>query len=59
METPVSLIPALMLCEKETYKKEEEICCEVERSNDETEITIVTGNEEHENLSNEDYTRMY
>ena len=59
METPVSLIPALMPCEKESYKKEEEPCCENESCHDETEITVVTGSDENESLSVEDYTRRY
>lgn len=59
METPVSLIPALMPCEKESYKKEEEPCCGNESCQYETEITVVTGSDENESLSVEDYTRRY
>lgn len=60
METPVSLIPALMPCEKDTTmsKNEENSCCD-ENTCDENEITVVTGCDESESLSSEDYTRRY
>ena len=60
METPVSLIPCLMPCEK-TYeeKKTEDTPC-LEEGFENKEITVVTGsNEEDENLTIEDYTRRY
>lgn len=59
METPISLIPALMPCENESYKKKEEPCSENESFQCGTEITVVTGIDESENLSVEDYTRRY
>ena len=60
METPVSLIPALMPCEKDcdVTKSEDFSCCD-DNHCENTEITIVTGVDESENLSVEDYTRRY
>jgi hypothetical protein len=60
METPVSLIPALMPCEKDLVvaKTEDFSCCDNNHCED-TEITIVTGVDENENLSVQDYTRRY
>tara|TARA_B100001989_G_C24543093_1_gene468844 strand:- start:1949 stop:2239 length:291 start_codon:yes stop_codon:yes gene_type:complete len=60
METPVSLIPALMPCEKDcdVTNSEDFSCCD-DNHCENTEITIVTGVDESENLSVEDYTRRY
>ena len=60
METPISLIPALMPCEKDpVMKKPEEYSCCDEGECENTDITVITGSDENESLSVEDYTRRY
>lgn len=60
METPVSLIPGLMPCEKTCDEKKPEDTPCLEEGCENNEITIVTGsNEEDENLTIEDYARRY
>lgn len=60
METPVSLIPCLMPCEKTSEEKKTEDTPCLEEGCENNEITVVTGsNEEDENLTIEDYTRRY
>tara|TARA_B100000214_G_scaffold375003_1_gene359570 strand:+ start:292 stop:597 length:306 start_codon:yes stop_codon:yes gene_type:complete len=65
METPASLIPSLMPCEKEKVCKTKTEKCKEERCDEKCEddsenIVVVTENEEDEsNISVEELTRKY